>query len=331
MRREGHAEAIIVENGHIGAEFTVHVTDFNYHIIEALDQHPPAIDIGHGLTTTAPVTVQGEGVCDFINETIYPQGLAGGQGGGVVQADGSELQPSAADLSIHSGKYVPGHHFNIAAIFGEYTLISIPDLYAVDANGGLIADQELYSLVNLATYLAMPLTFTLDETFDVVNGQVAGLPGMSFSTDPFSFSPEAGFTDPPYSGPATVFTWHDMEAVPEAATWMLMALGFAGLGYARMRRSAAAPPEASLAEPHSDVVIVLEILGSPPLLPFGFGAWGADLGRSRRRRKSRKAGEPSGRPIVSAARSAESAPRSRRRVQKIGEMVAAPLRPAAQC
>jgi hypothetical protein len=122
-------------------------------------------------------------------------------------------------------------------------LLVIPDLYASDS-GGLI-NEELYGLVNLSVYLnsvvcngtICEVPFTQGETFNIVNGQTALLPGMMFSTDPWTFTPAGGFMDPgAYNGQATQVTQHDLPSMPEPGSSWLLGAGFAAIfGLARSR------------------------------------------------------------------------------------------------
>lgn len=215
------------------ATFIVHLTDFNYQDIPGADLFPPSIPDGAGGTTIVPLNVPAmDGLCDARNETLLPPLHGGGAGG-------------RSDLSIESVFYNPDtQRFELLNIWGtiaqqlgEGASVAIPDLYIADANG-VLDDHVLYSLVDLAVYtLAVP-SFAEGDVFDIVNGQVAGLPGMYFSTTPFSFDSLTGFSDPPYTGRAIAETQHGfttIPVIPEPATMTLLAAGLAGLFVARQR------------------------------------------------------------------------------------------------
>jgi len=53
-------------------------------------------------------------------------------------------------------------------------------------------DDVLYSLVDLNTYLNSIPSFSLGDSFAVVDGTTPALPGMSFSTTPFASIPGPG-------------------------------------------------------------------------------------------------------------------------------------------
>ena len=134
--------------------------------------------------------------------------------------------------------------FGIANIFGVLagtvgleTVVPIPDLFA-DTNGdGVLGTGDiLYSVVDLNVYLSSIPTFTLGEEFDIVGGVVAGLPGMQFSSTPFTFDPNTGdFTGTPVTLAGFADAEHDPEAIPELSTWSLLAAGFTLLAFLRWR------------------------------------------------------------------------------------------------
>jgi hypothetical protein len=130
--------------------------------------------------------------------------------------------------------------FGIANIFGVLaskvgleTAVPIPDLFAdTNGDGVLGTDDILYSVVDLNVYLLSIPTFTLGQAFDIVAGLVAELPGMQFSSTPFSFDPATGaFNGTPVTIPGFADALHDPEAVPEPSTWSLLAAGFTLLAF----------------------------------------------------------------------------------------------------
>lgn len=128
------------------------------------------------------------------------------------------------------------HGFQLDDIFNTISLsrgdnvpVTIPDLYAANADRTLTSGGVLYSLVDLNIFLANPPVTSLGDTFQVVNGQVAGLPGMFFSTTPFTFDSNTGFSDPAYTGNAIEETNHVLTSTPEPSAWLLLASGMAGL------------------------------------------------------------------------------------------------------
>ncbi len=161
--------------------FIIHLTDFDYNVIPGQDIHPPSIPDGHGGTTINPVTVPAmDNLCDARNETIKPV------------KRGGKVGPKA-DLSIESVFFDQNTNKfellniwgTIAQQLGRSAVIAIPDLYASDALGAL-DDTTLFSLVDLSVYLQSIPLFTEGEVFNIVNGQDAALPGMFFSTTPFT-------------------------------------------------------------------------------------------------------------------------------------------------
>jgi hypothetical protein len=222
-----------------------------------------------------PGNVNVPGACDVWNETILNQpgngnggagpGVGvGGSGTGVpgsgVGGDGgtpstpqSSEQIEAFLLDPTTQKYILYNVFtavNLNVPLGD--MLVIPDLYAADSTGALI-NQELYGLVDLFTYMANATCsngiceepFTPGEAFTAVGGAVSGLPGLFFSNNPWTFTPDNGFVDPgDYSGEVIAVTQHVFPSVPEPATWLMFLLGLAGSGLATSlrRKSGATHP-----------------------------------------------------------------------------------------
>ena len=161
----------------------------------------------------------------------------------------SVLSIEAVTLDLSTGKFGTANIFSVLADkVGLDTAVPIPDLFAdTNGDGELGTGDILYSVVDLNTYLLSIPTFTLGEAFDIVGGTVAGLPGMQFSSTPFTFNPDTGdFTGTPVTMPGYADALHDPEAIPEPATWSLLALGFLVLGWSgrRIHPSARAQPTA---------------------------------------------------------------------------------------
>jgi hypothetical protein len=181
--------------------------------------------------------------CDALNSTMLskkdapPPGDIPSEGGEVA-----DLYLEAIVFDATTGAYSLEDFFGrLAADVGVGVEIPIPDLYA-DTNGDGVLDSGdvLYSLDDINKYLAAAPTFALGDTFSVNDGAVAGLPGMMFSTTPFSFDPSTGFSPgTPYTGLAEAETEHLPAAVAEPDKWVLMSIALGGLLIVRQRRSAA--------------------------------------------------------------------------------------------
>lgn len=174
------------------------------------------------------------GVCDAKNITDIPgrrnpREVGGGGAQSVLSIESMYCDPNTVPHCVLYNIFD-----TIDFYLGANTSFSIPDLYAdTNGDGEIDAGDVLYSLVDLNDYLANPIpNFSLGDTFTVVNGQVSQLPFMYFSTTEFDFDEATGFTtSTPYSGQATAFTQHDMEAeaIPEpTATLSFLALGILG-------------------------------------------------------------------------------------------------------
>ncbi len=96
--------------------------------------------------------------------------------------------------------------------------------FTLTAPGGSVVDTEITSVDGNATYTT-PNGFTLPT-----NGTVAGtyLWTASYSGDANN-NREISSLEPVSVG--------SVGSVPEPSTWMMMGLGFAGLGFAAFRRS----------------------------------------------------------------------------------------------
>ena len=105
--------------------------------------------------------------------------------------------------------------------------------------------DHLYGLVDLNQYLRAIPTFTLGDSFHVVNGKVAGLPGMLFSTTAPAYNPnnlDIGFDGTPFTGDATAFTMHQLASVPEPnAPLVALAGAIALAGLMRRRQTKSRP------------------------------------------------------------------------------------------
>lgn len=161
----------------------------------------------------------------------------------VVTGDPGQI----ADLSIESFQFDPiTSQFTLNNIFSTITQrlgygveFPIPDLFAdTNGDGHIGAGDVLYSLVNLDTYLNAIPPVSFGTSYQVLAGTVAGLPGMEFSTTPFSFDPSSGFTGTAYTGPAVTEAIHLPSSVPEPTSLSLfgfMLLGLFRYGATRSR------------------------------------------------------------------------------------------------
>jgi len=184
------------------------------------------------------------GVFDAFNTTdirVADGGPGNGAGGGEITV--------LADLRLEAlildpdGKLVNANIFTVLSAFlGLNAQVLIPDLYLSDGHGQMIDGAKLYSLVDLSIYLASgPPTYALGDEFTIVDGLVAALPGMKFSTTPFVFDAVGGtgYNGTAANGSGFTLTEHGLTAeVPEPSSWALMLIGFGLLGSALRRRRA---------------------------------------------------------------------------------------------
>ena len=176
--------------------FTVDITDHNGDLIQNLDLG----DIpGHG-SVTIPIDPtklpRTDTNCDATNHSW----LVNANGGMGARADLSletvVFDPVTKTYSIESNA---GNLLDNPQFAGGFL---VPDLWA-DTNGDGMLDtgDDLYSLIDFAQVTG-PYIFVPLQTVNVVNGVVASLPGMRFSTTPlFSIPPRASVTAPPTPAP----------------------------------------------------------------------------------------------------------------------------------
>jgi hypothetical protein len=189
----------------------------------------PLGTIPSGGSVVVNVPALGQTNCDARNE-ITSLGGGVGIGAGGLGAK-SDLLIEAIFLDATTGTFQFESYGELILNSVAYgSSVKIPDLWAVHPNGEFIAGVTLYSYVNLEDYLAVPLpVYAPNQLFSIVNGQVAGLTGMRFSSTPFTFSATAGVGGTPYNGTGAVFTEHGVTAIPEPSESALMLAGLVAL------------------------------------------------------------------------------------------------------
>lgn len=196
---------------------------------------------GHGGSKASFKITKEMGSCDAANTTQLPvpNQVPVPNGPAPVAGATSILWMETQFVDINSGLYYLGSNFDaIFARWGAGFEVVIPDLYA-DTNGdGVIgAGDVLYSLVNIATYIEAIASFTEGDVFNIVNGQVAGLAGMQFSTTEWTWDPVTGFSGTPFTGSGAADSLHGLTSdAPEPASAALVALGLAAAWGLRVRR-----------------------------------------------------------------------------------------------
>jgi MYXO-CTERM domain-containing protein len=203
----------------------------------------PVVVAPHATVSINVPPIPGYDRCDAIN-TWTTVGAGGGGGGGGGIGPGAE-----AIVRLESLFFDPVlHQYELESIFdfldnsvGVGVFVDIPDLWADTNNDGMIgAGDVLYSVVDLRAFLnggngPIP-TYTPGESFNIVNGQVAELPGMLFSTTAFTFDPATGYQGTPYTGIAIALTNHDPAGTPEPSSLLVGAAGIGLLCLLRKRR-----------------------------------------------------------------------------------------------
>jgi len=239
----------IVETASSGliATFEVLVTDCQGHVIPDSSM----VQSGMGqVVFNVPGQVNGIAVGDFSNHNIanvHPPRLTAsasaleiGEGAESYMNGESLFQDPATGLWQFEGTFAQFDFRNLGRN------LRIPDLYAdTDGDGVIGAGDVLYSRADLRIYPDEEPSFALGDQFTIVDGKVAGLPGMWFSPTPIVLDPVLGpqpsggqwfnATSSPLSaaaagGDAVVLTEHELvSTVPEPAAWVLLLVGSAAL------------------------------------------------------------------------------------------------------
>lgn len=223
---------IVYEHADRFAQFDVYLTDSN---AKHIGRTPFTTVFGTDVQVPVPGTFRGFTVYDAENITRI---IGKKKGQAQVAQPQDAMDGSISDLQIESlVKDSSTGQVLLESIFGRLSeevgmsIVPIPDLYASSG-------QTLYSLVDLHQYLQAVPSFTFGEQFTITNGQSDALPGMLFSTTPFTYDPSSptGFDDPPYSGDATADSMHAIQSTPEPSTITLLGLGTLGLFAYGLRR-----------------------------------------------------------------------------------------------
>jgi hypothetical protein len=245
----GSKAGIVREFSGVPANFTVRITEPGGRI---MNPQPPGFPVtvagtpingglnGYGATINIP---QFGFDCDVKNTTqILPKkkraALAQAAAPATLSSNGGEVSDLMLEaLSFNAGQYQSQDLFGtIASFLGDDVEVEIPDLYAdTNGDGSLDTGDILYSLVDMSIYLKSVPSFSIGDTYSVVNGRVAGLPGMQFSTTEFTFDPSTGFTGTDYTGMAEAETLHALQSTPEPGTIVLTLVALASAAWYRKR------------------------------------------------------------------------------------------------
>jgi len=148
----------------------------------------------------------------------------------------SEMSFESTSKDPLTGEYTFQNIFGVLAADRAFDPVDIPLLFG-DTNGdGEVGGPGdlLYGLVDLRLFLAGVPNFSSGQFIALTDGTSIRLPGMMFSTAPFTFDSGTGFAGTPFTGAAYVAGEQDLSAVPEPATLGLTAaplilLGLVGL------------------------------------------------------------------------------------------------------
>jgi len=101
--------------------------------------------------------------------------------------------------------------------------LNVPDFITATAS-------NLYFGVDLTTWASeAPGSFTLGDTFTIVDGTSSLLPGYLFSTTPLTATDSGWTTSTPYDGTATLDSFHGLSVVPEPTSLTLAVIAISVL------------------------------------------------------------------------------------------------------
>ena len=242
----GSAPGFVNEFSFNAANFVVNITGPNGKVLNpqpgGFPFNAPGVPLaGGGFGAQENIPAFGF-ACDVKNTTkVLPKKSRdlppGATGATLPEIGGEEADLYLESVFFGSGVYSLQDLFGtIQQAIGNDVVVAVPDLYAdTNGNGSLDDGDVLYSLVDMSVYLQAIPTFTEGEAFNIVNGTVAGLPGMMFSTTDFTFDSSTGFSGTPYTGEGDVESEHDVEATPEPAADGLAMAGLLGIFLMRRR------------------------------------------------------------------------------------------------
>jgi hypothetical protein len=149
---------------------------------------------------------------------------------GITTANVQTLAMESLQFDPTSGDYALVDIFTtLSNRLGPTGSVFVPNV--LDDSG----TSDLFSVVDLSVYLNAPPSFASGDIYSITNGTAASLPGMMFSTTPFTFDPSVGFVGTPFSGSGIVDGKSGLAVVPEPSTLSLLAVGFGLCGAAKLR------------------------------------------------------------------------------------------------
>ena len=136
--------------------------------------------------------------------------------------------------------YMDGIFDLLHEVYGDGQFLHVPDLFADTNHSGALDDGDvLHSLVDLRQFCAGAPSFADNQTYAIVNGRVDALPGMMFSTTPFTFSAATGWdSGTPFTGDATTYSYHSLTSnTPEPGFACVVTMACLALTGGRNRRA----------------------------------------------------------------------------------------------
>jgi hypothetical protein len=100
--------------------------------------------------------------------------------------------------------------------------------------------EDIYYGVDLATWAPAGIaisSLSLGQTFDVVNGFAAALPGYYFSTGALTVGPSGWTSDSALTGTVTYDSFHSVSETPEPATIFMLISGLGMIFFTNKKRT----------------------------------------------------------------------------------------------
>ena len=189
-----------------------------------------------------PAGAQNLAVCDVVNHT-RAVGVAGGGGGPGDVSGGAEHDQKFEVLYLDptTGKYVQHSIFHFLQLaYGTAEIEFMDFWFDVNGDGRIDALDHMYALYDIGEYTHDGLDsladlnsrFSPGQVVDIVNGKIAGIEGLSFSTTAFSFDENTGYQGTAFTGTGYGVTNHVFGSVPEPQTLGLLLAAFGAAAWA---------------------------------------------------------------------------------------------------